>query len=217
MDELNMPDPALYPLAWNASYARKGTQWRGGFDLTGYAEFLDLSGSVLELGSGDGNTASVLLPKCGNLVCADIAISSFKTLAMRDPRLNCVAADARRLPFANDTFSAVFSRHVLTHAIPGDDALMLAEIKRVLVPNGTVLIEAFAPGDMRFGKGSEIFPRTFLRDDGLVWRFYLGGELDALVRNANLTVRHFQLMERKVRHEGRIYPRESIVMMASKI
>jgi ubiquinone/menaquinone biosynthesis C-methylase UbiE len=209
-------DKSRYPLAWNTSYSRKGTQWRGGFDLTGYAEFLDLSGNVLELGSGDGNTASVLLPKCGNLVCADIARSSFQTLVMRDPRMNCIAGDARQLPFRDDSFSAVFSRHVLTHAIPGDDAMMLAEIKRVLAPKGTVLIEVFAPGDMRFGKGQEIYPRTFLRDDGLVWRFYLGQELDSLVRNANLTVRHFQLMERKVRHEGQIYLRESIVMMASK-
>ena len=174
MNQNNNINRSLYPLAWNQSYASKGTQWRGGFDLTGYAEFLDLKGNVLELGSGDGNTAAVLLPRCGNLVCADIAISSFRTLAMKNTRLKCVAADARQLPFAEGNFSAVFSRHVLTHAIPGDDALMLAEITRVLAPGGTVLIEVFAPGDMRFGKGQEIFPRTFLRDDGLVWRFFLG-------------------------------------------
>ncbi|MFO7618862.1 MAG: class I SAM-dependent methyltransferase, partial [Thermoplasmata archaeon] len=179
-------------MAWNNSYARKGTQWRGGFDLSGYSEFLDLKGNVLELGSGDGNTAAVLAPKCGSLVCADIAKSSFQTPIMKDPRMNCAIADARHLPFKENAFSAIFSRHVLTHAIPGDDALMLAEINRVLAPRGTVLIEVFAPGDMRFGKGQEIFPRTFLRDGGLVWRFYLGGELDALVRKSGLTVRHFQ-------------------------
>jgi hypothetical protein len=79
-----------------------------------------------------------------------------------------------------------------------------------------VLLEVFTPADMRSGKGTEIFPRTFLRDDGLVWRFYLGQELDALVKGAGLSVRHFQIIERKVRHEGQIYPRESIIMMASK-
>ena len=60
--------------------------------MTGYAEFLDLKGRVLELGSGDGNTAAVLLPLCGNLVCADIAISSFKTLAMKNPGIGKAVA-----------------------------------------------------------------------------------------------------------------------------
>ena len=209
-------DGKRYPLAWNNSYALKGTQWRGGFDLTGFSEFLDLKGNVLELGSGDGNTASALQPHCGNLVCLDIALSSFKTLAMKSSQFNKVAGDARLLPFRPNTFKAVFSRHVLTHAIPGDDIAMLKEIVRVLAPGGMVLIEVFTLSDMRSGKGQEIFPRTFLRDDGLVWRFYLGKELDDLVRAAGLSVRHFQILDRKVRHDGQIYPRESIIMMASK-
>jgi SAM-dependent methyltransferase len=209
-------DAKRYPLAWNKSYTLKGTQWRGRFDLAGYAEFLDLKGNVLELGSGDGNTASALQPHCGNLVCLDIALSSFKTLAMKSNLFNKVAGDARGLPFKSNTFEAIFSRHVLTHTIPGDDIAMLREIHRVMAPGGMVLIEVFTPGDMRSGKGREIAPRTFLRDDGLVWRFYLGKELDDLVRGVGLTVRHFQILDRKVRHDGEIYNRESIIMMASK-
>jgi SAM-dependent methyltransferase len=205
-----------YPLSWNNSYALKGTQWRGRFDLAGYSEFLDLTGNVLELGSGDGNTASALQPHCKNLVCIDIAKTSFQTLGMKNPGFNRAVADARVLPFKPNTFSAIFSRHVLTHAIPGDDVAMLKEMERVLAPGGMALIEVFTPGDMRSGKGQEIFPRTYLRDDGLVWRFYLGKELDDLVRSAGLTVRHFQILDRKVRHDGQIYPRESIIMMASK-
>ena len=205
-----------YPLAWNKSYARKGTQWRGIFEISAYREFLDLQGNVLELGSGDGNTASVLAPHCGNLVCIDIAKTSFLTLAMKNPAINKSVGDARRLPFRDGTFSAVVSRHVLTHVIPGDDKAVMEETARVLAPRGMVLLEVFTPADMRSGKGQEIFPRTFLRDDGLVWRFYLGPELDSLVKASGLSVRHFQIIERKVRHEGHIYPRESIIMMASK-
>ena len=46
---------------------------------------------------------------------------------------------------------------------------------------------------------------------------YIGKELDDLVRGVDLTVRHFQILERKVRHDGQIYPRESILMMATKL
>ncbi len=209
-------DRKTYPLAWDTSYARKGTQWRGGFDLSAYSEFLDLAGNVLELGSGDGNTASEIERHCRNLVCLDISRESFRTFLMKDPKFNRVVGDARNLPFRDNSFSAVVSRHVLTHAIPGDDQAILKETARVLAPRGMVLIEVFSPADMRSGKGSEIFPRTYLREEGLVWRFYLGQELDSLVKGAGLSVRHFQIIERKVRHEGQIYPRESIVMMASK-
>ena len=205
-----------YPLAWNTSYTQKGTQWRGRFDISGYTEFLNLEGNVLELGSGDGNTASALAPHCKNLVCIDIAETSFRTLGMKAPNFNRAVADARQLPFNEGTFTAVISRHVLTHAVPGDDMAMLKEMHRVLAPGGMALIEVFTPGDMRSGKGQEIFPRTFLRDEGLVWRFYIGEELDALVKGAGLTVRHFQILSRKVRYDGEIYPRESIIMMASK-
>lgn len=205
-----------YPLAWNSSYAKMGTQWRGRFDVSGYTEFLDLSGNVLELGSGDGNTACALVPHCGNLFCIDIAKTSFMTLGMKDPRFHRAVADARVLPFRTGSFSAVISRHVLTHAVPGDDIAMMRETARVLAPGGMVLIEVFSPGDMRSGKGKEIFPRTYLREEGLIWRFYLGQELDTLVKSAGLTVRHFQILSRKVRHDGEIYPRESIIMMASK-
>lgn len=215
----NKPDFNIksYPLAWNDSYSSKGAQWRGRFDISGYTEFLNLDGNVLELGSGDGNTAGALAPHCRNLVCIDIARSSFMTYGMKNPQYNRAVADARKLPFKEGAFSAVISRHVLTHAVPGDDKAMLKEIQRVLAPGGMALIEVFTPGDMRSGKGSEIFPRTFLRDGGLVWRFYLGEELDSLVRAAGLTVRHFQIISRKVRHDGEIYPRESIIMMAEKI
>ncbi|MDO9537316.1 MAG: class I SAM-dependent methyltransferase [Thermoplasmata archaeon] len=209
-------DGRFYPLAWNDSYTKKGTQWRGHFDLSGYSEFLDLTGNVLELGSGDGNTASELAKHCLNLVCIDIARSSFETLSMKNSRFGKAVADARNLPFKDNSFKAIFSRHVLTHMIPGDDIAMLAEMKRVLAPKGMALIEVFTPGDMRSGKGQEIFLHTFLRDDGLVWRFYMGQELDDLVRKAGLEVRHFQLLERKVRHDGQIYNRESILMMVSK-
>lgn len=209
-------DRDRYPLAWDESYAKKGTQWRGGFDLSGYSEFLDLRGAVLELGSGDGNTAAVLLPQCGSLTCLDISEESFDTYGMKDARIRKVVGDARQMPFRDEFFGAVFCRHLLTHAIPGDEMLILKEVARVLAPRGMTLIEVFTPGDMRLGKGEEIAPRTFLRADGLVWRFYLGGELDGLVRQAGLQVRHFQILSRKMRYDGQIHQRESIVMMAAK-
>jgi SAM-dependent methyltransferase/uncharacterized protein YbaR (Trm112 family) len=52
-----------------------------------------------------------------------------------------VVGDARFLPFADNTFDAVFSYSVLQHFSKGDVATCVSEIGRVLKPAGTSLIQ----------------------------------------------------------------------------
>jgi SAM-dependent methyltransferase/uncharacterized protein YbaR (Trm112 family) len=56
-------------------------------------------------------------------------------------RVRFVAADARYLPFVDDTFDAAFSYSVLQHLPKEDVASALKEIRRVLVPGGETLIQ----------------------------------------------------------------------------
>lgn len=204
-----------YPLAWNKSYEKKGQQWRGRFDLDKYAEHLNLEGEILELGSGDGNTASQMLKKASNITCLDIAISSFQVLPIKDMPVRKIVGDARSLPLKNNHYSTIICRHVLTHARHGDELLILQEISRVLSTNGAILIEVFTPNDMRFGKGEQIEPDTFLRGDNLVWRFFTEEELKKHIENADLIVQQIEVLAREVRHDGVEHQRESVVFIAS--
>jgi len=52
-----------------------------------------------------------------------------------------VLGDARALPFPDDSFDAVFSYSVLQHLAKADVRTVVAEIRRVLRPVGTVLVE----------------------------------------------------------------------------
>jgi SAM-dependent methyltransferase len=52
-----------------------------------------------------------------------------------------VAGDARRLPFPDDSFDVVFSYSVLQHLSKPDTLTTVAEIRRVLRPGGTALVE----------------------------------------------------------------------------
>ena len=204
-----------YPLAWNNSYERKGQQWRGRFDITRYEYYLDMKGKVLELGSGVGNTAGQIIGKAGSITCLDIAESSFRTVPMKELAAGKVVGDARQMPLNDRTFSTVMCRHVLTHARHGDEILIMGEMERVLAPGGTVFIEVFTPADMRYGKGEEIELDTFLRGDGLVWRFFTEAELKELIENAGLDVQKIEVLARKVRHDGVEHQRESVVIIAS--
>jgi SAM-dependent methyltransferase len=231
-------DPVTYPLAWDTSYERKGPQWRGAARLERYLGELDLSERALELGVGNGNTASQALKALGDeLVCVDVSRTALRTLPRsmtNAAKVSVALADARRTPFQEGTFSAILVRHVLTHAVEGDEALILAEVRRALRPGGRALIEVFAPGDMRFGTGTRLseaaFVRgdtefregerlsgaTFVHGDGLVWRFYDEAELRASVEGAGLRVLRCEAVSRKVRHAGRTYPRESLVAIAER-
>lgn len=204
-----------YPLAWNKSYEQKGQQWRGHFNLKQYEQYLNLEGNVLELGSGDGNTASQMLNKANRIVCLDIAKSSFQVLPIKDLPVVKTVGDARSLPLKSNNYTTVICRHVLTHAKHGDEMLILQEISRVLSDNGTVLIKVFTPNDMRFGKGENIEPGTFLRGDNLIWRFYSEEELKGLVEKAGLKILYSEVLARMVRHDGVEHQRESLIVIAS--
>ena len=210
-----MIDKEKYPLEWNASYTAKGTQWRGYFDLASYSDILLMDGLVLELGSGDGNTASQLVKTAENLVCLDIAPSAFQVLPMSELEVDKTIGDARKMPFQDGLFRSIFCRHVLTHAIPGDSEAILKEVARVLAPDGVILIEVFTPMDMRCGKGEEISPNTFLRKDKLIWRFYTEEEILSQLKDAGLYVIKSELLAKEVLYDGTTYARESRVIVAS--
>ncbi len=209
--------PNNYPLAWNNSYEQKGQQWRGHFDLARYEVNLNLTGNVLELGSGDGNTASQILNKASNITCLDVASSSFQTMPIKDMSVGKIVGDARSLPLKDQYYSTIICRHVLTHARQGDENLVLQEISRALAPGGTALFEVFTPNDMRYGKGQEIELDTFLRGDDLIWRFYNEDELKDLIEKAGLKIQKIEVLARTVRHDGVEHQRESLVVVASSV
>lgn len=216
-------DATKYPLAWDESYSRKGPQWRGGLRITPYLSRMDLSGPIIELGVGNGNTAiqiAIALPKRTQLVCIDAsrrALARLPAQLQSDMRVSPVVADAREMPFQDGAYSAVFARHVLTHTIAGDEGRMLSEMCRLLRPGCSALIEVFGPGDMRFGKGEEIYPNVFLRSDGLVWRFFSEKELRSATTNARMEVVLLETVSRQVTHLGKKYHRESLVAVARRI
>lgn len=102
-------------------------------------------GRVLDLGCGIGHSYHLLAPR--------------ETVGLdRDPRVlegqdrETVAADMRRLPFPDASFSSVVAVHSLEH-VP-DPVRVLAEVVRVLVPRGVAVF--VTPNRLTFGRPDEI-------------------------------------------------------------
>src|SRR6201982_519961 len=95
---------------------------------------------VLDVGSGTGSL-SFTLPEISNVakvIGIDLTESfvEFGRGRKTDPRVSFQTADARALPFEDDSFDRVFSMLVLQF-IP-DAARAVAEMRRVARPGGTV-------------------------------------------------------------------------------
>jgi SAM-dependent methyltransferase len=111
---------------------------------------------ILELGPGDGyhspHVAGWIGPD-GTLEAVDIQEKMLESLMSRARKLGIAnikptVADARELPFPDDSFDAAYLVTVLGE-VP-DQAAALAELRRVLKPSGRLVVGEIPPLDPHF-------------------------------------------------------------------
>jgi ubiquinone/menaquinone biosynthesis C-methylase UbiE len=166
---------------WDGEYTTKGALWKGAprhsIDLT--------PGSiVLEIGCGSGKTMSGM----GGVKAVGIDISPV-ALDMCRARYcsegqDYAIADASLLPFRDGCFDVVLSFHVLEHLYRREREEAAREMLRVLRPGGELRFKAFSRSDMRFGKGEEVEPGTFIRGAGVLTHYFSVEEVRELFDRA---------------------------------
>jgi len=92
---------------------------------------------ILDIGCGTGAMLDQLAPY-GEVIGADFAEQALAFCRQRGDRYALARSDARRLPFASNTFDIVTAMDIVEH-IDNDKAAM-SEILRVLKPGGRVFV-----------------------------------------------------------------------------
>ncbi len=143
--------------SWPASIAGEmerhyspGRTWQA--MVHGVAALLDL-GDVLDVGCGDGWSASLLAPRSRSYVGVDRSERVIEAADRRAGSVSCQSgeaprfrqADMEQLPFAEGAFDTVLLFHVLPHA--EEPARAIAEAARVLRPGGRLAITTVAAHD----------------------------------------------------------------------
>jgi SAM-dependent methyltransferase len=194
---------------WDDDYQRRGRLWGGS---TPFLSRLPRSSRVLELGSGDGKTASGLV-QAGYLVTAVDFSARAAALCRKtctDPdQVRIVVADVRHTPFRDGSFDGIVASHIAGHLSRSGQQDLAGEVLRLLAPGGTLLFRDFATGDFRYGRGREIEPGSFLRENGIVTHYFTEDEVNHLFTGLAVQSVAVHRWEMKVR--GRVLPRAEIV------
>ncbi|PID94219.1 MAG: hypothetical protein CSA95_04060 [Bacteroidetes bacterium] len=154
-------------------------------------------GKTLELACGNGTYSKILVTNAENLTCTDWSeemVAETRQRLKDFPKIQIEQANCFQLPYADNSFDTIFMGNLL-HIIPNPEKA-LAEAKRVLKPNGQVIVLDFT------SKGMKLFDK--IRMVSLFLKFYgkppQGGQniddkkLKAMFENTGLKVEYSEII-----------------------
>jgi len=118
----------------------KGIMTPTRFDHTIIIDLVEPQSKVLDLGCGTGYFLNRLIEQNFKAIGVDLSNQMLKELKEANGSACVQRADARNLPFQDNTFDAVISIETIRYF--SDRSVMLNEIFRVLKPNGLAFITA---------------------------------------------------------------------------
>lgn len=185
-----MPAPKSPDMShWDERYADGGALW-------GYFPAVSAEETWWRLRDTAANR--VLVAGCGyGRHCAYFARRGFDTTGLDASRtaidlaheaarvdgleIVLACASATRMPFPDASFDAVYDHALLHHLSAEDRERAIAEYRRVLRPNGLLVVSVLSVDDPDFGLGPEMEPGTYHGADGRPEHFFAPDELAALL------------------------------------
>jgi SAM-dependent methyltransferase len=103
---------------------------------------------VLDIGCGEGTFTAEIARAGASVIGAEVAQAAIERARLRHAELDFrLVPEDGPLPFEDGSFDLVWASEVIEHV--GDTARWLSEVRRVLVPGGTLLVTTPAHGRLR--------------------------------------------------------------------
>ena len=154
------------------------------FPRTIIDKFIELtSGRVLDVGSGPGRDGLILRQAGLDVACLDASREMVRISSERG--LNSVLGDFNNLPFKDLSFDGVWSYTSLLHVPKNDVDKPLAEIARILKPNGTFGLGLIEGEGELYRESSGVGSPRWLS-------FYKKEEVESLLRQNGFEIVYFE-------------------------
>ncbi|HEX2411631.1 MAG TPA: class I SAM-dependent methyltransferase [Solirubrobacteraceae bacterium] len=119
-------------------------EWKQGLVDDVLLRVMPAGGTVVEIGPGAGRWSVFLAARCDRLIVVDVARAPLDAVVDRlagADNLECLLSDGASLTGVGDAAAdAVWSFDVFVYVAPADQAAYLAEIARVLRPDGVAAV-----------------------------------------------------------------------------
>jgi len=203
--------------SWDAAYERGALAWRGTTNFEPKPA-LRKGSRVLELGCGNGKTASALSLQPVELHAIDVSPTAAKLCAELVKRVGGKAVvkqmDGLSLNYKDGFFDAVVAFHYFAHFYADERLQAVREARRVLKKGGKLYFKEFGSKDFRNGKGAQVEEKTFKRGKGIITHYFTIGEAKELLKP--LTVETAETENWTVCLRGVEYARQLVKISAAK-
>ncbi len=170
---------------WDKEYSKKENLWKK--EVENLPRIFK-NKNILELGVGNGKTLiSLLKQKPKKITAIDFSINAIKNTDKKfskEKNLEFLKADARNLPFQENSFDIVIARYILNNLLEKDREIAIKEIFKVLKSKGVVFFEDFALGDFRSLEIKKTLEKnTLQKKEGMICHFFEEEELNNLFKD----------------------------------
>jgi SAM-dependent methyltransferase len=141
-------------------------------------------GRLLDLGCGDGNNLHWLATYAERLYGSDYNAVRLARARARVPAATLFLADILDYPAADGAFDCVFFNHVLEHI--ADDVRALASVRRILAPDGLLVLGVPNEGCWWWQLAYRRAPETLATTDHV--HFYTADTVTARLREGGFAV-----------------------------
>lgn len=148
--------------------------------------------TVLDLGSGRGNSIRKLAQLGFRVTCVDFSLQAVEYLhnIAQEPSVPCmnvVCADLLSLPFCDNAFGAVSSVNVMNFFTNESQRIrVIEEAFRVVKPGGVIFFSVISSEDEGTKIGESLGSGNFRLPDGVCLHYFTPSEIKALFKDSTI-------------------------------